>query len=141
MIESAIDEQAVLEKTRELCALILGQPKFKVFAHDVRVFLDDKDSQEQYRTVSRRGRELQQLQGSGQPIGEPEIKEFEKMRYDLLNNPVASAFIEAQTEMNQIQEKVNRWLSKSFELGRVPEEKDFECDENGGCGSGCGCKH
>jgi hypothetical protein len=29
-------------------------------------------------------------------------------------------------------------VSKTFELGRVPEESDME---SGSCGSGCGCHH
>ena len=138
MIQTSIDEKAIQEKTRELCSLILAQPRFKNLTHDVKAFLDDQVSQEEYRKVSRLGRELHERQMSGQNLEESAISEFEKLRFSLLENPVARAFIEAQSEMNRIQDSIHKHISKSFELGRVPADEDLEC-EDGCSGSDCGC--
>ena len=138
MIQTSMDDAAILHKTKELCSLILAQPRFAGLEKQVKAFMEDKPSQEQYRSVSLRGRELHQRQMAGQPVAEAEISEFEKLRFGLLENPVARAFIEAQSDMNRIQDSINQYLSKTFELGRVPEEADFEC-EDGCCGDACGC--
>lgn len=138
MIQTSIDDTAILQKTKELCSLILSQPRFAGLRQEVKAFLEDQPSQEQYRHVSRRGRELHERQMSGQTVAEAEISEFEKLRFSLLENPVARAFIEAQSDMNRIQDSINQYISKTFELGRVPEESDFEC-EDGCSGDSCGC--
>ncbi|MDD5260404.1 MAG: YlbF family regulator [Methylacidiphilales bacterium] len=139
MIQTADPEAAIQEKTKELCALILALPHFHGLTQDVKAFLDDEKSQEQYRAVSLRGRELHEKQKAGGKVAETEVGEFEKMRFSLMENPVARNFIEAQGEMNRIQDSINRYLSKCFELGRVPEASDFE-SEGDCCGGGCDCK-
>jgi hypothetical protein len=53
----------------------------------------------------------------------------------LLNNPVARGFLDAQEAMHGIRETINSFVSKSLELGRLPEAGEME----GGCGHGCGC--
>jgi hypothetical protein len=40
--------------------------------------------------------------------------------------------------MQHIQDEVNQFVSKTFELGRVPSAEDLE---GGSCGPGCGCHH
>jgi cell fate (sporulation/competence/biofilm development) regulator YlbF (YheA/YmcA/DUF963 family) len=135
MIQPAIDEDAIFEKTRELCALILAQPRLKSWPQDMRAFMADKASQEQHRSVSARGRELHERQMNGGALTEEEIGGFEKARCALLENSVARSFIETQGDLSKVQELVNRIISKSFELARVPE-RDELC-----CGDGdCGCQ-
>jgi cell fate (sporulation/competence/biofilm development) regulator YlbF (YheA/YmcA/DUF963 family) len=139
MIQAAIDDEAIFEKTKELCALILAQPKLQNWPKDMQAFLGDKTSQEQYRSVSMRGRELHERQMSGGEITAEEIDSFEKSRFALLENPVAKAFIETQGDLNKIQETVNRIINKSFELAKVPEKEDMCCGEDDCEGGGCGC--
>ncbi|MEO0454762.1 MAG: YlbF family regulator [Verrucomicrobiota bacterium] len=138
MIQPIIDQQAINEKTRELCQLLLSQPAFQDMRDDIHAFIDDDDAQEKYRQVAAQGRELEVRQIQGEQIPADVVAEFEKIRYDFLENPVARKFIEAQSAMNGVQEQINKYISKSFELGRVPNEEDLKCEE-GGCGSGCGC--
>ena len=83
-----------------------------------------------------KGDSLQHKQQSGMPIDNDEIAEFEKNRDSLLTNPVAANFLTAQQQMHKIQESVMQYVSKTFELGRVPETEDFPSE---GCGTGCGC--
>jgi cell fate (sporulation/competence/biofilm development) regulator YlbF (YheA/YmcA/DUF963 family) len=140
MIQPAIDEAAIREKTRELCSLIVNQPAFLELRRDVDRFLGDSDAQNQYRHVTEKGRLLQSRQHAGMEITEDDYTEFETQRTLLLQNPVAMAFLEAQQSMNAIQDEVNKFISKTFELGRLPTEEELACDNEGGCGSGCGCK-
>ncbi|MGF1677828.1 MAG: YlbF family regulator [Candidatus Methylacidiphilales bacterium] len=141
MIQPTLDHSAIIEKTRELCQLILSQPALVSCRKDIHAFLDDESAQSQYRHIADRGRALEEMQLSGRQPEAQEVEDFEKSRYDFLENPVAKNFIEAQQMMNEIQETVNTYVNKSFELGRVPTEEEIaEAEEDcGGCGSGCGC--
>lgn len=141
MIKPNLDHAAIVDKTRELCQLILNQPAFQESRKDIHAFLDDEKAQELYRTVAERGRELEQQQMQGMQPDESAVETFEKMRFDFLENPIAKNFIEAQQMMNEVQEVVNGYVNKSFELGRVPTEEDLEKakKESCGCGTGCGC--
>jgi hypothetical protein len=67
-----------------------------------------------------------------------EISAFDKEREAFFSNPVGNGFVDAQEAMHHIQEEVNQFVSKTFELGRVPSAEDLE---GGSCGSGCGCHH
>jgi hypothetical protein len=51
-------------------------------------------------------------------------------------NPVARGFLDAQQQMHKTQETVMKFVSKTFELGRVPTMEDMQ---EGSCGTGCGC--
>ncbi|MDX6766496.1 MAG: YlbF family regulator [Candidatus Methylacidiphilales bacterium] len=140
MIQPAIDEAAIRDKTRELCELIVNQPAFLELRKDVERFLVDEGAQTQYRHVTEKGRLLQSRQHAGQEISDEDFADFERQRTLLVQNPVALAFLEAQQSMNGIQDEVNKLISKTFELGRLPTEEELACDNQGGCGSGCGCK-
>ena len=74
----------------------------------------------------------------GLTLDEMEIKDFELNRESFLNNPIARDFLDAQEEMQKVQKSVSQYVSKTFELGRVPEESDMD---SGSCGHGCGCHH
>jgi len=140
MIQPALDEAAIRGKTRELCEAIVRQPAFAELRRDIERFLDDRDAQDQYRHVTEKGRLLQSRQHAGVQVTNDEFDEFDRQRTLLLQNPVAMAFLEAQQSMNAIQDEVNKFISKTFELGRLPTEEDLACDNEGGCGTGCGCK-
>ena len=89
--------------------------------------------------VSEKGAHLNHKQQSGVTLTAEEISDFEEHRDALINNPVARRFMDAQEQMHQIKESVNKYVSKTFELGRLPTDADFE---EGGCGSSsCGCHH
>lgn len=140
MIQPAIDEASIQAKTRELCEVIVRQPAFAELRRDIERFLGDREAQDQYRHVTEKGRLLQSRQHAGLQVTNEEFDEFDRQRMLLLQNPVAMAFLEAQQSMNAIQDGVNKIISKTFELGRLPTDEELACDNEGGCGSGCGCK-
>ncbi|HKX62676.1 MAG TPA: YlbF family regulator [Verrucomicrobiae bacterium] len=131
----AAAEETLLLKTRELCQTLVDQPEFQRIRQQMESFLSNDDAKAQYQLVVEKGDYLQHKQQMGVPLDGGEIAEFEKNREVLLSNPVAREFIDAQERMQQLQDSVVKYVTKTFELGRVPTSDDF----SGGCGSGCGC--
>jgi cell fate (sporulation/competence/biofilm development) regulator YlbF (YheA/YmcA/DUF963 family) len=129
-------------KARELCETIVSQPQWTSIRNRIDAFLSDDKTRGQFDAVNTKGQSLHEKQHSGQPLNGQEIAEFEKQRDDLLQNPVARGFLEAQNELHEIQHSVQKYISKTLQLGRVPSEADFKKDEEGGCGhADCGCHH
>jgi hypothetical protein len=96
--------------------------------------------------VHERGEELHHKQHAGIQLGAQEIREFESAREALFANEIATNFIEAQRELEQLQKLIGRYVGMTLELGRVPNAEDLEesssgcCGGGGGGGGGC-CSH
>jgi cell fate (sporulation/competence/biofilm development) regulator YlbF (YheA/YmcA/DUF963 family) len=128
-------------KTRELCETIVAQPQWTSIRTRIDAFLSDDATRGQFDAVNTKGRSLHEKQHSGEPLNGQEVADFEKQRDALLSNPVAKGFLEAQDELHEIQHSVQKYISKTLQLGRVPVDSDFK-EEEGGCGNGnCGCSH
>jgi len=131
-------EDAILEKTKELCQTIVAQPHFQSLRKQVDTFLANERSKQQYQLVVEKGEALQQKQQTGMPLSNDEIAEFEKHRETLVNDPIARGFLDAQQEMHKVQESVGQYVAKTLELGRIPSDDEMS---GGSCGHGCGCHH
>jgi cell fate (sporulation/competence/biofilm development) regulator YlbF (YheA/YmcA/DUF963 family) len=133
-----IEDGIVLQKTKELCQAILDQPAMASARLSVSAFLDDERARTQYQDVMTRSEELQRTQQSGLPLSPEELSAFEDSRHQLMSNPVARSFLDAQEQMRQVHQTVNEYVGKTLELGRLPTSEDFhsEC-----CGDGCACEH
>jgi cell fate (sporulation/competence/biofilm development) regulator YlbF (YheA/YmcA/DUF963 family) len=129
-------DDVIVQKTKELCQAILDQPEFKRIRQGIDAFMENEEVRGQYQALSEKGEYLQHRQQTGGELADSEIAEFERDRQTFLNNPVARGFLEAQRDMQRVQESVTHYVTKTFELGRVPEEADFES-----CGHGCNCHH
>ncbi|HEY6169949.1 MAG TPA: YlbF family regulator [Verrucomicrobiae bacterium] len=125
------------QKTRDLCQAIVDLPNFSELKQRIDAFMADELVKFQFQMVSDRGSLLQMKQNSAAMINDEEIAEFNKLRDELMANPIAKNFLEAQNEVARIQESVNKYLSKTFELGRTPTAEDL--DDGSCCSSGCGC--
>ncbi len=129
---------ALDQKTRELCQAVLDTPGFQTLRENINAFLSDESTRGQYDVLSIKGQALQQKQQMGMPLSEEEVEDFNRLRDALMSNPVAKNFLDAQQQMSQIHDSVGRYLSKTFELGRVPEPEDLSdgscCNDSGGCG-------
>lgn len=137
-MQTTTTETPIVQKTRELCELIIAQPEFKDIRKRLDSFMADQTAQAQYQSLSEKGRYLQHKQQQGAQLNDAEIAGFEKEREAFFKNPVGKGFIDAQEEMHEMQESVSQYLTKTFELGRVPAAEDME---DGSCGHGCGCGH
>lgn len=134
-METTKELDLVTLKTRELCQAIVDQPQFRNLRNRVESFMSDEKAKSQYQLLSEKGQHLQHKQQQGLPVSHDEIAEFESQRDAFLNNPVAKGFMEAQEEMHRVQESVQQYVNKTLELGRMPQEDDFDSS----CGHGCGC--
>ena len=126
------------EKTRELCQAIIDQPEMISIRKRIDTFLADPGARGQYEAVMSQGQALQEKQARSQPLESAEIAGFEKHRDTLLKNSIARGFLDAQKELHEMQHVIQKSISKTIELGRIPTEGDFD---NGSCGHGCGCHH
>lgn len=129
-------ENAVLEKTRELCQTILDQPEYQKLRAEVDAFFNNEQAQAAYQTLSSKGESLQHKQEQRLPLSGEEIADYEAQREQFFANPIARDFMAAQQAIHKMQETVAQHVAKTYELGRVPTDEDFEA---GSCGSGCGC--
>lgn len=137
-METTIAETPIEQKTRELCQTILDQPTMRAIRERIDAFMGDESTRAQYDGLMTKGQALQQKQQMSQPLTSEEISDFEQHRDSLLKNPVARAFLDAQEELHQVQHSIQKYVSKTLELGRMPTEEDLS---GGGCGEGCGCGH
>jgi cell fate (sporulation/competence/biofilm development) regulator YlbF (YheA/YmcA/DUF963 family) len=126
------------EKTRELCQAIIDQPEMISIRKRIDTFLSDPGARGQYEAVMSQGQALQEKQARSEPLESAEIAGFEKHRDALMKNSIARGFLDAQEELHEMQHLIQKSISKTIELGRIPTEGDFD---NGSCGHGCGCHH
>jgi cell fate (sporulation/competence/biofilm development) regulator YlbF (YheA/YmcA/DUF963 family) len=129
-------DSPVQQKTRELCQVIIAHPQFQTIRQRIDAFQANDDVVQQYQWLNEQGMKLQQKQQAGSPLSDAEVEDFEKKREAFLVNPVATGFLDAQEEIQEIRKSVTQHVSKTFELGRLPAEEDFKASS---CGSGCNC--
>jgi|SRR5208282_4147751 len=130
------EENTITRKTKELCQAIADQPEMISIRKRIDTFLSDASARSQYEIVASKGQALHDKQHGGQPLEGAEISDFEKHRDTLLQNPVARGFLDAREQLHEIQHSIQKYISKTLELGRVPSEADLD---EGACGDGCGC--
>jgi cell fate (sporulation/competence/biofilm development) regulator YlbF (YheA/YmcA/DUF963 family) len=136
---STIEDTAITQKTRELCQLLLDEPSMQALRQRIDTFMADEKTRAQYDGLIKKGQALQEKQQQSLTLSGEEISDFEQHRDSLLKNPVASGFLDAQQELHQVQESIQKYVSKTIELGRLPSEDEL-C--SGGCGDhDCGCGH
>lgn len=133
-----IEENEIIEKTKALCQTIVDQPGMISLRQRIDTFLADAGARGQYETVVNKGQALQEKQAQGRQLENAEIADFEKHREVLLSNPVARSFLDAREKLHEIQHSIQKYVSKTLELGRVPAAADLE---DHSCGDGCGCHH
>jgi cell fate (sporulation/competence/biofilm development) regulator YlbF (YheA/YmcA/DUF963 family) len=121
-------------KTRELCEALLEEIQTGGIRQRIDTFLADSTARGQYEKVMSLGQALQEKQHHGEQLNPAEIAGFEA---ELLKNPVASGFLDAQEQMHELQETAQKTIGKAIELGRLPTADELA--SGGGCGHGCGC--
>ncbi|HKW28765.1 MAG TPA: YlbF family regulator [Verrucomicrobiae bacterium] len=135
-----IEENTITEKTKALCQSIVDHLGMGSIRRQIDAFLADANARKQYEAVVTKGQALQEKQSKGAQLDSAEITDFEKHREALLGNPVARGFLDAREELHEIQHSIQKYVSKTLELGRVPTAEDMEDDHSCGDG-GCGCHH
>ena len=137
--QSLLDMLPIKQGTDQLCESIVNQEGFKELYAKIDAFISDEKLKYEYSTLNERGALLQQKQQAGAEITEEEITAFEQLRNDFLENQVATDFLAAQEEVQQVQDRIHQVIAKPFEVGRVPAQEDFDfCSDGFG---DCGCSH
>ena len=137
--QSLLDMLPIKQGTDQLCESIVNQEGFKELYAKIDAFISDEKLKYEYSTLNERGALLQQKQQAGAEITEEEITAFEQLRNDFLENHVATDFLAAQEEVQQVQDRIHQVIAKTFEVGRVPAQEDFDfCSDGFG---DCGCSH
>jgi cell fate (sporulation/competence/biofilm development) regulator YlbF (YheA/YmcA/DUF963 family) len=128
---------AILDKTRELCSLILQSGEYQENVAKIDAFFNDKSAQASYRNFTKLGESLHQKQHAGE-LTEEDIEGYDAELAALKSNPITGEFMAAEETLNGIVQQVSRMVGKALELGRLPEPEDLA---GGGCCSsgGCGC--
>jgi cell fate (sporulation/competence/biofilm development) regulator YlbF (YheA/YmcA/DUF963 family) len=138
-MQTTTEESQITQKTKELCQAIVDEPNMRSIRQRIDAFMGDEKTRSAYDGLVAKGQALQQKQQMATPLSNEEIVDFEKTRDNLLTNPVARDFLDAQEELHNVQESIQQYISKTLELGRVPTEEEIS---GGGCGhGGCGCHH
>jgi len=132
----------VIAKTKELCAALLAQSSYQTLKAKLDAFTRDAQAQAMYQALSEKQSRLVQRQQQGDDLSEEDIQDFEDDRERLLMHPVAGGFVEAQQGFEKLRDTIVSYVTKTFELGRVPTADEVK--PKGGCcggggGGGCGC--
>ena len=132
------DDSALMATTKSLCETLVSQQAFKDLHSNVETFLSNDEARLQYQSVHESGEALNNKQRSGVELSEVEISEFEQGREQLMQNTTVTNFMDAQRELQTVQQAITKYIGLTLELGRVPTEEDFAAAANAGGGGCCG---
>jgi cell fate (sporulation/competence/biofilm development) regulator YlbF (YheA/YmcA/DUF963 family) len=136
--QTCLDLKPIAKGTNQLCEAIVSQEGFAELYKKIAAFINDEKLKYEYGMLNDRGALLQQKQQAGVEIAEAEMADFEKLREEFMANPVATQFLEAQEEVQQVQDRIHQVIAKTFEVGHVPQSEDFDfCSDGFG---NCGCE-
>ena len=134
-METIAKDSEFIQRALDLCGAIASDSDFAALRQKVDAFMADEQVKFQFQQVNSMGQLLRMKQSQGLDLTEDEVGQFEKVREELLSNPLAKDYLDAQQQIERVHQVVGRFLEKTFELGRRPE---YEEAHDGSCG-GCGC--
>ncbi|HWB05125.1 MAG TPA: YlbF family regulator [Verrucomicrobiales bacterium] len=126
------------EKIRELCEALLQDDGVQSARERIERFLQNPDATRNYAKLANLSESLHQKQMQGEEVTEQEAETFESLRDEVMSNPAVQDFAEARGTLQEIEGVIMSYVSRTFEIGRVPSESDI-APRGGSCGSGCGC--
>jgi cell fate (sporulation/competence/biofilm development) regulator YlbF (YheA/YmcA/DUF963 family) len=136
-MQMTAEDTIVMTKTRELCQALVDEPGMKSIRERINAFMQDEKTKAQYEDLVGRGQALQEKQQNSIALSGEEVASFEQDRSALLSNPVARGFLDAQEELQDVRESIQKYITRTLELGRVPSADDMQSC----CDHGCGCEH
>lgn len=111
------------------------------------LFYQNPAATDLFRKVSEYGETLRNKHMEGMPPSESEIAEFDKLRQDVVNNPLCKGFLEARQELDEMLAVVNQYMVMAIEKGVAPTDEEVadamtqqmsSCSCGGHCGGDCG---
>lgn len=128
---------AIASKIEALCAAIAADAEVQEARNKAETFLADEEAVSLYRDVMTLGRSLEQRHRSGAELEPAEVSRFEALQGQADAHEGIQSFMAAQDLLQDVANKVNGFVTKTLEKGRVPTHD--EVFGQAGCGSGCGC--
>jgi len=123
-MSSAAQSPLVLKQVREFCRVLAAHAGFAETRRKFDEFMADGALRFRYNIAGERGRLLEMKQTSGLELTDAELAEYHAERDALMQEPLVRGFQEAQAEMSQVQELLNRYLTLTYELGRAPTDEE-----------------
>lgn len=141
----------------ELASVFAQSQKVVSAKARIGLFYQSPEATDVFRKVSEYGEELRNKHMAGMTPSEEEIAKFDKMRQDVVENPLCAGFLEARQQLEELLSTVNQYLCLAIDKGAAPTDEEVaaamtqqvSCSCGGGChGHGdCGscdnenCKH
>ncbi|MES2735431.1 MAG: YlbF family regulator [Verrucomicrobiota bacterium] len=135
-MNAAIDP-VIASHIEALCAAIAADPEVQAARNQAESFLADEGAVSLYRDVMTLGRSLEQRHRSGAEMEPSEVSRFQSLQDQADASEVIQSFMAAQDLLQDVANKVNGFVTKTLEKGRVPTHD--EVFGQAGCGEGCGC--
>ncbi|MCW0220169.1 MAG: YlbF family regulator [Prosthecobacter sp.] len=120
-----------------LCAAIAADAEVQAARNQAETFLADEEAVSLYRDVMTLGRSLEQRHRTGQEMEPSEVSRFQLLQDQADAHEGIQSFVAAQDLLQDVANKVNGFVTKTLEKGRVPTHD--EVFGQAGCGEGCGC--
>ena len=98
----------------------------KVVAAKARIglFYQNPEATDLFRKVNEYGEELRNKHDAGMPPSEDEIAKFDKLRQDVVDNPLCKGFLEARQELDTLLSTVNSYLCLAIDKGSAPTDEE-----------------
>ena len=101
-MSAIVQNDVIREKAIELCKAILEEPAIQSLRLQIDRFMINDEAKAQYENVLTQGQALQQKQEQSLPLSDEEISQFEADREALMQNTVASDFLQAQEDLHDL---------------------------------------
>lgn len=124
------DFTAIIDKTEELCALLVQQPAYEELRQMVENFNADEQAIKQYEQFLN----IQQAQQQVQQQTPEEIARFNLTERAIYDNATIRKYLYAQKELDYLQQQLTHYISKTIMQGWPPKSPVWKKMHHG-CGS------
>ncbi len=135
----------LVKLTTELAAAFAQSQKVISAKARIGLFYQNAEATDLFRKVNEYGEELRNKHEAGMPPSEAEIAKFDKLRQDVIDNPVCTGFLEARQLLDDLLGTVNQYLCLAIDSGKAPTDEEvaaamnqqMSCSCGGGCHGSC----
>ncbi len=136
----------LVKLTTELAAAFAQSQKVISAKARIGLFYQNAEATDLFRKVNEYGEELRNKHMAGMPPSEEEIAKFDKLRQDVVANPLCAGFLESRQLLDDLLGTVNQYLCLAIDSGKAPTDEEVAeamnqqmsaCSCGGGCHGSC----
>ena len=135
----------LVKLTSELANAFAQSQKVVSARARIGLFYQNPEATDLFRKVNEYGETLRSKSMEGMPPSEEEFAAFDRLRQDVLDNPICKGFLEARQELDELLATVNQYLCIAVEKGCAPTDEEVadsmnqqvSCSCGGGCSGNC----